>query len=338
MKGAIAALAVIEIACLIQTHEASAQSLTTEAVVSTGVSTEDISAAAMQVRAFGEAGPHVRFFGEAAWGQRSGDNEDVFGAAYPYSNRIQVIEAYGERMFRPRGAVFDVRGGRYRTPFGISSGSDQAYTGFLRAPLIRYDGYYALSNNFLEQGGDVVAGVPRLTVEASVGQPADVGSAVRRSGLDTVIRVQSFVGPFIVGASHIETQPYFPASFALGRAVFTGLDVRWMQDGVELRGEGITGRPFDGTTTTGWYGDAIVHRVGMGPLTAVARIEQIDYNTDPTFALHAHRQTLGARLRIFNEVSVQVNLVHQTGRLLEQRPTALDIGVTYSVRHDVYRH
>ena len=228
-----------------------AQSLTAEAAVSTGVSTEEkISAAAVQLRAFGDVKAGIRFFTEAAWATRSDDDSDAFGAAYPYAKRVQVIEAYGERLFRPKNAVLSVRAGRYRTPFGISNGSDHGYTGFLRAPLIRYDGYFALSNNFLEHGADLVAGVPRLTVEASVGRPADVGSAVRRSGVDTVIRIQSFVGPFIAGVSHIQTSPYLPASFAPGKSVFTGIDVRWMHDGVQLRGEWITGRPFDGTTTT----------------------------------------------------------------------------------------
>jgi acetyl-CoA acyltransferase len=40
-----------------------------------------------------------------------------------------------------------------------------------------------------------------------------------------------------------------PATFAFGKNVFTGVDVRWMHKGVQLRGEWITGRPFDGTTT-----------------------------------------------------------------------------------------
>ena len=80
-----------------------------------------------------------------------------------------MIEAYGERTFQPGRFLVGIRGGRYRTPFGISSGSDHAYNGFLRAPLIRYDDYYALSNNFLEHGADVIVGVPRLTLEVSAG-------------------------------------------------------------------------------------------------------------------------------------------------------------------------
>jgi hypothetical protein len=319
----------------ITTPEMSNASLTTEAAMSTGMSTEEkISAAAVQLRAFGDIKGGVRFFTEGAWAKRSDNDSDAFGAAYPYTNRFQVIEAYGERLFRPRHALVGVRAGRYRTPFGISSGSEHGYTGFLRAPLIRYDGYFALSNNFLEHGGAVFAGVPRLTVEASVGRPADVGSAIRRPGFDTVIRIQSFVGPLIAGVSRIQTSPYLPASFATGKSAFTGIDLRWMHRGVELRGEWITGRPFDGTTTRGWYADAIVHRAVMGPVTAVARIERLDYNTDPAFALHASRQTMGARIRVFDALSVQLNVVHQTGELSKKYgAAALDVGITYALRH-----
>jgi len=316
------------------TSETSKPSLTTEAALSTGVSTEaHISAAAAQLRAFGDVTAGIRFFTEAAWATRSDDDSDVFGAAYPYTNRFQVIEAYGERLFQPRHAVVGVRAGRYRTPFGISNASDHAYTGFLRAPLIRYDEYFALSNNFLEHGAAVVAGVPRLTVEASVGRPADVGSAIRRPGLDTVVRVQTFAGPLIAGVSRIQTSPYLPESVAPGKSVFTGVDVRWMHEGVQLRGEWITGRPFDGATTHGWYADALVHRVGMGPVTAVGRIERLAYNAHDDLDVFT-RQTIGARLRIFDALSVQLNVLHQTGELSEEHgAAAMDVGITYSLRH-----
>jgi hypothetical protein len=316
------------------TPETSKTSLTAEAAVSTGVSTEEkISAAAVQLRAFGDVNAGIRYFTEAAWATRSDDDSDAFGAAYPYTNRFQVIEAYGERLFQPRHAIVGVRAGRYRTPFGISSGSDHAYTGFLRAPLIRYDGYFALSNNFLEHGAAVVAGVPRLTLEASVGRPADVGSAIRRPGVDTVIRIQSFVGPLIAGVSRMQTSPYLPESLAPGKSVFTGIDVRWMHEGIQLRGEWITGRPFDGATTRGWYADAIVHRVAMGPVTAVARIERLAYDAHDDLDVFT-RQTIGARIRILDALSIQLNVLHQTGELAEEYgAAALDVGITYSLRH-----
>jgi hypothetical protein len=70
----------------------------------------------------------------------------------------------------------------------------------------------------------------------------------------------------------------------------------------------------------------------MGPLTAVVRLEQLDYDTRPPFDLHARRQTVGARILIRGGLSAQVNLLHQTGQSDEYGPSAVDIAVTYSVR------
>jgi hypothetical protein len=181
---------------------------------------------------------------------------------------VQVIEAYAERLFAPRHGFVDVRAGRYRLPFGISAASDHSYTGFVRAPLIRYDGYWALSNNFLEHGLDVAAGAAWLTLEASVGTPADIGTAVRRSGTDVALRAQSAIGPLIAGVSHVDTSPYMPATFAKSPNEFSGVDVRWMIDGVQLRGEWITGQPFSGTSTTGVQRhehDRLVRRCDRSP-------------------------------------------------------------------------
>ena len=320
---------------------AAAQSIATEVDVTAGYSTEDVSAAATQVRAFGEIGNGIRFFGEAAWGaryfpaSRPASPSDVFGAAYPYKNRAQFIEAYGERTFTPGGSLIGVRAGRFRTPFGISARSDHAYAGFLRAPMIRYDDYFALSNNFLEHGADVIVGVPQAFVEASLGAPADVGVAHRRSGVDTVIRGQAYYRSAIVGVSYYRANPYQPETFAKGRAVFTGVDARWMWNGVQARGEYITGRPFDGTTTTGGYIDLLVHRVAMGPVTAVARLERLDYDTTSPFFLFARRAMAGARIRIPGGLTAQIAGGHQWRQQIQRDRTAFDFSLTYSLRRDV---
>ena len=324
------------VSCVLHAQLAHAQSsgaIATEAAVSSGASTDnETTAVAAQLRAFGEIGPHIRYYAEAAWATSSDVASGAFAAAYPYGNRVQIIESYGERVFQPAGTLVAVRAGRFRPPFGIYNASDHAYMGFLRAPLIRYDSNFALSNNFLEQGAAVTAGVPRLTLATSIGTPGDAGAAARQRGLDTTVRAQGSAGPFIAGVSHILTQPNLTASWVHGRMEFTGVDLRWMREGVQLRGEWITGRPFDGTTTTGWYADAIVHRVAMGPVTAVARIERVDYDTSPPFDLHKRRQTVGARIRIGQGLSTQVNVLHQTGQPGSYRSVALDIGATYSVR------
>jgi hypothetical protein len=312
------------------------QSLSTEAVQTAGYSSDDSGAAATQLRVFGEAIARVSFNVEGAWAVRSGDETDAFGAAYPYENRVQVIEAYGDRTFRRGGSLFAVRAGRFRTPFGIYSGSDHAYSGFLRAPLIRYDDYFALSNNFLENGASIVAGVPRLYLEAAVGSPGDVGEARRPDGVDQVVRVQGSYRSLIVGISHIATKPYQSPRFAHGKALFTGIDGRWMHSGVEVRGEWIAGQPFDNTRTTGGYVDLLVHRPGLGPISAVLRAERLGYATAPPRALYAQRYTAGARIRLFKALAAQVNVIRQHG-VPEQSRSAMDVALTYVFRLDSTR-
>ena len=130
---------------------AHAQTLSAELDITGGYSGEEIKAAAAQARVFGDTGSKaaVQYFAEAAWGQRWAGpvggtligvdplGTDVFGAAYPYGNKVQLVEAYAERFFHPHGAVLGMRGGQFRTPFGIYNRSDYGYSGFIRPPLIR---------------------------------------------------------------------------------------------------------------------------------------------------------------------------------------------------------
>jgi hypothetical protein len=318
--------------CLAGTMTTYAQTAAVEMQQSIGASTESIAAAGTQGRVFGEAIPGLHFLVEGAWGTRSEDVSDVFGTAYPYSGEVDIIEAYGEYQVPPSRGVMSIKAGRYRTPFGIYSASDHAYLGFLRAPLIRYGEYYALSSGYLEHGADIVVGVPRASVEVSVGRPADVGEAIRRTGVDTVVRAQAVAGAFVVGASFIDTTPYMPERFAAGRARFGGVDVRWMKDGVQLRGEWLGGRPFDGTQTTGGYVDVIVHRPVMGPVTALGRVERLDYDSDPQFALATQRYWAGARIRFWKGLATSFGVGHQTGQMTQSRRTAFDVGLTLALR------
>jgi hypothetical protein len=320
---------------LLAAWPAGAQTLAVEADVTGGYSTyegEHVGVLASQLRAFGDLSGGIRYFVEGAWADRNDDDTDAFGAAYPYGGRVDVIEAYAERFLRRGLALINVRAGRYRTPFGIYSRSDYAYSGLSRPPLVRYEGYFALANTFLEHGAAVMAGVPQLTVETSLSAPADVGDFTRRSGVDSVTRVQAYYGPLIVGASHIRTNPYQPSTFAKGRTVFTGVDFRATAAGVQLWGEWLDGQPFDGTSTTGWHVNASVHRPRMGPVTAVARVEQLDYDTVSRFAMHQKRQSVGARVRIFRGITGQISVVREIEARGDEAETALDAGVTYSIR------
>jgi len=321
-------------ACVLTAATARAQSITTEAAVTAGASTDTLAAGALQLRGFGDIPGGIRFFGEASFAQTSDDDgdNDGFAAAYPYGGRLEIIEAYAERMFRPNNAIVGVRAGRFRTPFGIYNSSDHAYTGFLRPPLIRYDEYSGISNYFLEHGADFVVGVSGLQVETALGAPADVGSGVRRPGLDAIVRVQGYYGPIIAGVSHIRTKSLQSADDS--RSDFTGADLRWTHGGVQLRGEWMTGRPFEGATTTGWYADAIVHLVPMGPVTAVARVERMGFEEPAEGESETlGRQTIGARVRIAGGFALNVNLVHRTGELGEYKPASLDVGITWSGRY-----
>lgn len=314
------------------------QAVAVETAQAVGVSTESSAAAGVQLRALAEPVRGLRLNVEGAWGERSRPDSsfgsDVFGTAYPYGGSVDVIEAYAEWERLGRG-VRAIRGGRYRTPFGLSSASDHAYIGFLRPPLIRYGGYYALSSGYLEHGVDVLVGVPRLSAELSVGRPADVGDAIRHAGVNRVARVQATAGALILGTSYIDTNPYNSRRFAQGRARFGGLDARWMRGGVQIRGEWIAGQPFDGTTTRGGYIDAIVHTPAMGPVTALARAEKLGYDTTSPRRLFTHRYGGAMRLRVWQQLAVAVGASHQRGQLTQRRPTAIDVGATWTLRQDI---
>jgi hypothetical protein len=317
------------------------QSLITELDLTTGFATEDrVTAGAAQLRGFGEI-KGVRFNLEGTWGHRSTDDTDAFGAAYPYGGRIDLSEAYAERTFHAGRGLAGIRVGQFRSPFGISSRSDHAYSGFLRAPLIRYDGYWALTNGFRERGASVIVGTPHVSLEASVGAPGDLGTARRRSGVDGVVRVQGYYQNLIVGVSHINSDPYAPASWARGRLNFTGVDARWAHRGLQLRGEWIAGQPWDGPDTDGGYVDAIVHVPFMGPVTAVFRAEWLNYFSEHPFSWqykddytewHATRQTVGGRIRLPGGFTAQIDVLRQSDVLAYYDRAALDVALTYSIR------
>jgi hypothetical protein len=311
---------------------AHAQSVTAETDVSVGRSTEAINAAGVQVRLFGPVKrSDWRIYVEAAFGAVTTSDSDAFGAAYPYDRRLRPMEMYVERMFRPAGVLVGVKGGRYRTPFGISGRGDHAYNGFTRAPLVRYGDNWSLSNTFLETGVDLLVGTPRFQVETSLGVPTDEGEYQRRRGLTTVTRAQGYYRALIVGASYLRTERSEPEAWATGRMVFRGIDGRFAHRGLQLRGEWIDGRPFDGVTTRGGYLDVIFDRRWMGPVTAIARFERLDYEAGEHSA-YLRRQTAGARVRLSQMLSLQLNVIRQPGGLTGGRRIAFDTGLTFSFR------
>ena len=324
--------ALLTLLALVVAVPTGAQSMTGEADVSAGRSTETISAAGVQARLFGPISrSDWRIFLEATWGAVTASDSDAFGAAYPYDRTLRPMEMYVERMFRPSGLLVGVRAGRYRTPFGISGRSDHAYNGFTRAPLIRYGSNWSLSNTFLDAGVDLLVGTPRFQVETSVGMPTDEGEYQRRRGPSAVIRAQTYYRSLVVGASHLRANPSDPAAWATGRMVFSGVDARWAHQGLVLRGEWLDGRPFDDVSTRGGYLDVMFDREWMGPVTAVARIEKLDYFAGAHSAFY-HRQTVGGRVRLSRMLALQLNLIRQPDGLTHGRRIALDTGLTFSAR------
>lgn len=315
---------------------ASAQTAAIDVTQSAGTSSEAISAAGVQARASAEPLRGLRFVAEAAWGDRRGSDSDAFGTAYPYGGRVDLIETYAEWV-RVGNGVRAVRAGRYRTPFGMSSASDHAYLGFLRPPLIRYGSYFALSTGYLEHGIDLLAGAGPVSIEGSVGRPGDVGEALRRPGTTRAARAEVAGRGLVIGVSAIDTMPYLPALFARGRARYTGLDLRWMRNGVQVRGEWLDGRPFDGTSTIGGYLDVIAHTRRMNRVTALARVETLDYATPNTrFALKTHRIGGGARVRVWQQLALSAGVAHQFGKQTQHDRTVLDAGLTWTWRTDLW--
>jgi hypothetical protein len=342
MKAAVNTVLLAACASLVPAS-ASAQTPTiiTELDLTTGFATEDrVSAFAAQIRGLGEISG-IRFNVEGVWAGRSEDGSDAFGAAYHYGEEMRLSEGYAERMFQRSWGMIGLRAGQYRSPFGIFNRSDHAYSGFLRAPLIRYDGYWAITNSFRERGVDVIVGSPRLSVEASVGAPGDIGVANRKEGVNSVVRAQAYLHPLIIGVSHMTSETYGPSDYAHGRLKFTGVDARWSHSaGVQLRGEWIVGQPWDGPETNGGYVDAIFHRPFMGPVTAVLRSEWLEYTSKYPFDWYGQsfkhwtsaRFTTGGKVRLPAGFTAQVNVVRQSEVLSAYGRNTLDVALTYSVR------
>jgi hypothetical protein len=114
--------------------------------------------------------------------------------------------------------------------------------------------------------------------------------------------------------------------------IFTGVDVRWMQNGIQLRGEYIIGRPFDSVSTDGWYVDAIVHKQVLGPFTLVGRIEDLDYEAGRRSTFNT-RYTAGGRVQFTTAIAGHFNVLHQTTRLANGKKTGIDVGLTVTLRH-----
>jgi hypothetical protein len=161
--------------------------------------------------------------------------------------------------------------------------------------------------------------------------PTDEGEYRREHGPAVVVRGQTYFRSLVVGVSHLRSDRSEPGEWATGRMVFSGIDARWAHEGLVVRGEWLDGEPFDDVITRGGYIDVMFEREWTGPVTAVARIEKLDYFAGEHSAFY-QRQTVGGRIRIARMIAVQLNLIRQPDGLSDGRRIAFDAGLTFSAR------
>ncbi len=101
--------------------------------------------------------------------------------------------------------------------------------------------------------------------------------------------------------------------------------------GCSYAASGCSAVPFNGVATYGGYVDVSVHRQRMGPFTAVARAERLDYEAGEHSA-YMKRYTAGARVRISRDLSLQVNVLHQPGGFTDGHRFAADVSLTNTIR------
>jgi hypothetical protein len=80
----------------------------------------------------------------------------------------------------------------------------------------------------------------------------------------------------------------------------------------------------------------------MGPVTAIVRAERLRYASPRPFTYHdetftewvAHRQTVGARVRLPAGFTAQIGVLRQSPLLARHGRVSLDMAMTWSLRHD----
>ena len=150
---------------------------------------------------------------------------------------------------------------------------------------------------------------PRRRSRRASARPADVGEAIRRAGLDTVLRAAGRPRPVILGASYIDTMPVHAGALRARAAPASAASTcAWMRAGVQVRGEWLGGRPFDGTRPPAAMSTSscIARRWGRSPL--LARAERLAYDGAAPHALYTHRYTAGARVRLWRGLAASAGV------------------------------
>jgi hypothetical protein len=72
----------------------------------------------------------------------------------------------------------------------------------------------------------------------------------------------------------------------------------------------------------------------MGPLTAALRAERLSHHDQSPSVLAGARYTTATRIRLPRGFLTHVEIVHNSRTLPSRRRTAVDIGLSYSIRFD----
>ena len=246
------------------------------------------------------------------------------------------MEIYAERYFRPRGAMLAVRAGRFRMPFGIYNRSDHGYSGFLRPPLIRYDGYFGISNNWLEDGAMFTAGAA-ATVRRSQRQPP-ARRRIRRSA-----RRARHVDPRARLPRTVRRRRKLRAQQSVSVAAICrrtpGVLGRRCAMGASVRTAGARGIP-EGPFVRGRVDNRLVCRRHRAPARNGAvhggrpRRSRWTTRLPAPRDRRAKRLTLGTRVRLPGPVTLQLNYLRQHGDLPRLKSHSIDFSATYSFRMD----
>ena len=210
----------------------------------------------------------IRLFGTdqtatgASFSKRPGPHDesgsDAFGAAYPYDRDAAADGDVRRATVPARGAA--LVGSRRPLPRAVrhlrpERSRLQRLPARAAHPVRQRTG--RSRTRFSKRGVDVLAGRPSLysrdEPRARRSETRGVRAAAGARHGDPRAGV---LRSLIVGASYLHTQPSRTRPFVQGDMEFGGVDARWMRGGVQLRGEWIGGRPFDGVATRGGYVDA----------------------------------------------------------------------------------
>jgi hypothetical protein len=204
-----------------------------------------------------------------------------------------------------------LRLGRFQVPFGIHSRSELYYVGLVYAPILKYYLGYDYQVGRSEHGVAYLQGLGPWQVEAALFAERGGLRTVVPSGGEGSLRVQRLTGPVILGLNLLRGHADQRGGPDREETYFYGVDLRYSQPSLILRGELVYG-DVPGGTTRGCYLDALYRPASLHRLTLVGRVESVRGRgvPEPVF----RRQTLGIKWDLGYGSAIAVNQLFETPR------------------------